>query len=261
MRFALVADIHGNPVALDAVLRDIEAQGGIESIWFNGDYAAIGPDPVGVLERLIDLPNTVFTRGNTDRHSTREDLIESVVGTLQTEPHLAPKMVEIVQSFSWTRGMISAHGWYDWLAGLPLEQRWTLPDGTRLLMVHAAPGRDDGPGFSPVTPEHEMAAMLDGCEADLVIVGHIHWPLDRTVGGVRLINTGSVSNSPARDTRASYAILDADSDGVRVEFRRVDYDRAAVIDAIRRVHHPTPGYLLEFMEGRFVPPWAEQLTE
>jgi hypothetical protein len=46
------------------------------------------------------------------------------------------------------------------LASLPLEVRSTLPDGTRILGVHAAPGLDDGPGITPHRPEKELAEVL-----------------------------------------------------------------------------------------------------
>ena len=72
MKTALLADIHGNPVALDAVLRDatdIE----VDSYVINGDLVAIGHDPVGVLERLTKLPKTVYLRGNTDRYVVNEE--------------------------------------------------------------------------------------------------------------------------------------------------------------------------------------------
>lgn len=47
---------------------------------------------------------------------------------------------------------LAATGWFDWLAALPLEPRLTLPDGTRLLGVHAAPWPDDIPSLPPRTP-------------------------------------------------------------------------------------------------------------
>jgi len=65
---ALLSDIHGNPIALDAVLEDIQQQGGADQYWILGDLAAIGHDPVGTLEKLARLPNATFVRGNTDRY-------------------------------------------------------------------------------------------------------------------------------------------------------------------------------------------------
>jgi predicted phosphodiesterase len=255
MRIALLADIHGNPIALDAVLADLQAQGGADAWWCVGDYAALGYDPVGVLERLTALPNAVFVRGNTDRYTAQGELPSSPVEAAQSDPAHLPVLIHVAQSFAWTKGYVTARGWLGWLAALPVEQRLTLSDGTRLLVVHAAPGTDDGPGITPVTPEADLAALLAGCEADLVVVGHNHWPQDRQAGGVRLINPGSVSNAPARDLRASYALIEADTSGYQVAFRRVAYDVQAVIDAVRQSQHPAADYLLRFFEGRFSPDW------
>ena len=52
MRIALLSDIHGNPLALDAVLSDIAAQGGVDTYWVLGDFSSLGYDPVSVLERV-----------------------------------------------------------------------------------------------------------------------------------------------------------------------------------------------------------------
>ena len=62
MRIALLADIHGNELALNAVLRDIEARGGVNAYWILGDLVALGPQPVRVLETLSELPYTRCSR-------------------------------------------------------------------------------------------------------------------------------------------------------------------------------------------------------
>ena len=50
------------------MLKDIEFSGGVDEYWLLGDYVSIGPDPIGVLNRLTALKNTRFIRGNTDRY-------------------------------------------------------------------------------------------------------------------------------------------------------------------------------------------------
>src|SRR6516165_3793613 len=74
MRLAILSDIHGNPLALDAVLADIQSQGEIDMYWVLGDFAALGYDPVTPLEKITVLPHASFTRGNTDRYVMTEDL-------------------------------------------------------------------------------------------------------------------------------------------------------------------------------------------
>ena len=66
MRLAILSDVHGNSIALDAVLADVSAAGGVDEYWVLGDHAALGPDPTGTIERLMALPNARFVRGNID---------------------------------------------------------------------------------------------------------------------------------------------------------------------------------------------------
>jgi predicted phosphodiesterase len=248
MRLALFSDIHGNPLALDAVLADIQRQGGADAYWVLGDFAAIGYDPVTPLETIANLPQNSCIRGNTDRYVVTEDLpvsLETVLG----KPALLSEVIEKTRSYSWTRGYVSAAGWLDWLTSLPLEMRLTLPDGTRMLGVHAAPGRDDGTGLQPKHSDDDMEQRLSGCEADLVIVGHTHVPMDRQVGQRRIINLGSVSNPVTPGLQATYTLLETDAHGYHIKSRRVDYDHEAVINAIEQARHPASSYLISFMRG------------
>ena len=73
MRVALLSDIHGNSIALDAVLSDIEQAGGVDEYWALGDLVALGHDPIGVVERLASLPGLSLVRGNTDRYVVTGD--------------------------------------------------------------------------------------------------------------------------------------------------------------------------------------------
>lgn len=259
MRIALLSDIHGNPIALDAVLADVRDGGGADAYWALGDLVAIGYDPVTVLERLVALPGVRFVRGNGDRYVVTGERPPPTPDDVRRDLARLDTLVEVAQGFAWTQGAVTAAGWLDWLAALPLEQRLTLPDGARLLGVHAAPGRDGtqpGDGIVPTTSEAELRSLLDGCAADLVCVGHTHWPLERRVDGVQVVNLGSVSNPFAPDLRASYALLEADERGHRVRYRRVEYDRAAVIAALRRVRHPAAAFIASFMLGQRRPGWA-----
>ena len=252
MRLAILSDIHGNPLALDAVLADIQRQGEVDAYWVLGDFAALGYDPVTPLEKMTALPHASFTRGNTDRYVVTEDLPVPPEKALE-DPALLSQVIEATRSFSWTRGYLSAAGWLDWFTNLPLEVRTTLPDGTRLLGVHASPGRDDGPGIQPRHSDGELERRLAGCQADVVMVGHTHVPLDRQVGRIRAINLGSVSNPVTPGLQATYVLLNADEHGYRMQLRRVDYDREAVIKAIEQARHPTPSFLTGFMRGERIP--------
>lgn len=254
LKAAILADIHGNTLALEAVLQDIQVRGGVDQYWVLGDLAALGPDPLGVLERLKKLPEARFIRGNTDRYLVSGEQpgpdLKEILNNLEA---LNMKM-RLASSFSWTVGAVAAAGWLPWLRGLPLEMRLLLPDGTRLLAVHAAPGTDDGDGLRARSSDDELHRLVAQAEANLLLVGHTHIAFDRRVDNVRVVNPGSVSNPFPPDLRASYAILSGDMGGYSIEHCRVDYDHQAVIEAMRRLAHPSEAYITRFMRGENQPP-------
>ncbi len=250
MRLAIFSDVHGNLLALHAVLTDIQARGGVDGYRVLGDLAALGYDPIMVLRRLVTLPNIHFVRGNTDRYLVTGERPPPSADDVRNNPDLAETYAEVAANFAWTHGCLTPTLWLDWLAGLPLEHRETLPDGTRMLCVHAAPGRDDGDGIAPATSDAVLARLVAGCEADLVCVGHTHWPLERRVNAVHVVNVGSISNPHHRDLRASYVIITADETSYRIEFHRVAYNTQAVIDAIREIGYPSADYLISFFAGQ-----------
>lgn len=242
-----MSDIHGNATALRAVLDDVERQGGVDAFWVLGDLVALGPDPVPVLELLAALPNLHATRGNTDRYVTTAARPAPTIAEVIGDPSLTKRFAEVAATFAWTQGAITAAGWFDWLDALPLEQRLTLPDGTRLLGVHAAPGTDEGDGVHDDLDDEALGAMLNGCGAYLVVVGHTHRPLERTTGGIRVVNLGSVSMHATADKRASYALLQADNEVVWLTRRRVSYDRDRVLERLERSRHPGRDFIARYL--------------
>lgn len=258
MRIALISDIHGNLVALEAVLTDIAAQGGVDAYWLLGDFSSLGYDPAGVLERVTQLPNALYSRGNHDRYTVTGERPGPTLEQAQAKPKLMPFLLAMAANLAWTQGYIRASGWWNWLEDLPLELRFTLPDGTRVLGVHAAPGLDDGPGIIPLLTDDELRDLLAPAEADLVIVGHTHVPLDRTIDHVRVVNLGSVSNPMRSRLESTYALLEADAGGYNIQLRYVDYDRQAVINELQRIKHPTVDFLTKMLLGEYLPPWASR---
>jgi predicted phosphodiesterase len=253
-----LADIHGNPIALDSVLADIQARGGVDGYWVLGDLCAIGFDPAGVIERLAALPNALFVRGNADRYVTTDDRPPPSLDEARDNPALLPLLAEVAGSFAWTKGFLEGRGLLDWLVALPLQQRLNLPDGTRVLLVHASPGADEFPELHPALTDDEFSTRVAGADADLICVGHFHVPMDRRLNGVRAINPGAVSNNFPMDQRAAYAILTADSSGYNIQYYRVDYDRQAAVEATKRSGNPGAGYILRFYEGKVRAYWMEK---
>lgn len=243
MKIAFLSDIHGNSFALDAILADIEQRGGVDAYCCLGDYAAIGPDPIGVLERLAVLPNAVFIRGNTDRYITRGDRPGPTLVEVEANTRLLDQFKQMNEGFAWTQGMVTAAGWLGWLNNLPLEHRRSLPDGSRLLAVHASPGRDESRGLHPKASDEQLRRLFTAETADLIVVGHTHYALERIVDGRHLINPGSLSNPNTADKRACYAVLTAVSERYEITFRQVAYDWQAVLDQADAVHFPSRQFL------------------
>jgi putative phosphoesterase len=248
MRVALLADIHGNSLALEAVLADIEAWGGVDSYWILGDLCAIGYDPAKVLEQITALPNAIVIRGNVDRFVTTGERPYPSFEDAKENPDLIPRLAEVAGSFGWTQGYLSACGWLDWLDELPNEHRLTLTDGTRVLLTHASPGVDDDSGLHPALLDDEIEAKIRGCETDLMCVGHFHLAMTRRLNGIHMVSPGSVSNNFPPDLRAAYAILTATESGYDFSFYRVEYDRAAAIEKTRRSGNPGAAYIIRFLQ-------------
>lgn len=255
LKIAVLSDIHGNLTALEMVLADVQAQGGADAFWVLGDLAAMGYAPLAVLERLKQLPNARFIRGNTDRYIAFNERPASTLPAASS-PEQVQITVEVAQSLSWTQGAVWAAGWREWLAALPLDFRETLPNGTRVLAVHASPGTDDGIGLRPTTPDADAAPLFTNAEADLVLVGHTHWPQDRSLSGVRVVNVGSVGLPFTPDGRASYALLRADEHTYSIEFRSLEFDREANIAQLAAIRHPAQNLITGLLRGTHLPPWV-----
>ncbi|MFC1997647.1 metallophosphoesterase family protein [Chloroflexota bacterium] len=249
MRIAILADIHGNDIALKAVLDDVKALGEVDGYWILGDLVAIGHAPVKVLESLQDLPNKQIVRGNTDRYVCTGDRPGPTAEQVFAEPGLMNQILEVEGDFCWTQGAVTSAGWLDWLSDLPLEYRTILPDGTRVLCVHASPDKDGGSGIQSKMKQAEIELLLSGCRADLICVGHTHQPFSIQFRAKRIINPGSVSNHVGPDVRASYAILEADENGCEVEFFRVGYDHEKVIDRLEQIKHPARRFIKQHLRG------------
>ncbi len=258
MKLALISDIHGNSVALDAVLADIAAQEAVEQIWVLGDLVALGPDPRGALEQLSRLDSAHFIRGNTENYVCRSELPIPNRETVLRDPENLTLFERLARSFGWTQGIVADAGWLDWLSELPLELRMTLPDGSRLLGVHASPGKEDGGGLRPGYTKEEWDELLSGCDADIVCVGHTHWAMDERIAGIHILNLGSVSNPQMADRRASYVVLEADENGYQARHRQVAYDYQAVIDDLQQKRHPSADHICALLRGEIRPAWLKE---
>lgn len=241
-RLAALSDVHGNLLALEAVLADIEAQGTPDAHWVLGDLAAFCPWPVQTIARLRALPNSAFLQGNTDRYLVTGR--RPTIPVAQSPDEWAQATATLAQrdaNFRWTTERLSFAD-YEFLRDLPSRLEMEVPGYGRVVAVHATPS-DDETNLYPTTPEEEVRPHLADLDARLMLYGHTHRPMDRTVGGVRLVNAGSVGLPLDGDPRPAYALLDFEGRECAVTLRRVTYDRQAVLDELERVDHPAKAWV------------------
>lgn len=223
-RLAVISDIHGNCVALDAVLSDIRAEG-IDQVVCLGDVAQGGSQPAESIDRLRELGCPVVM-GNADawlatgENSGAEQLTERHIEVRDwSVARLGEDRLTFIKGFSPT---IEAE------AG-----EW------RFVGFHGSPKSFDDV-LLPDTPQEELEQMLAGLVGAVCAGGHTHVQYVRRLGDGFFFNPGSVGvayfhhQDPASvrfDPWAEYAILAAERGVTRLEFRRVPID----VDELVRV--------------------------
>jgi putative phosphoesterase len=206
MRLAVLSDIHGNLVSLDACIADLQAQGGADAILVAGDLCLDGPKPRKVLQRLEQL-GAQCVRGNTDRYLADPD----------GEAFEAVEDAQLV----WTRKDLGEK-WLEWLRALPFELR-VGDDANQLLVVHANPSSDDE-HLWPDADEATLERLIGDCSAAAIAFGHLHLPYVRMWRGRLLVNVASAGLPKDGDPRACYAIFTQRDGGWQVKHRRVPFD-------------------------------------
>ena len=206
---AVLYDIHGNLRALEAVLAEAERVRP-HGYLLGGDYGTPSPAPRETLDRLRELENATWIRGNGERW-------------LRDPPQDRPEVVEAYNVF--VPGSLPQDE-LDWLYSLPEQAEL---DG--VLYVHGCVGRDDDSFAREPQPEDEWRI---GDEHDRPIVfGHSHLQFRRPgPRGTDLLNPGSVGMPLDGDRRAAWAVRRDDGE---FEFRRTEYDVERAVAAWRRL--------------------------
>jgi predicted phosphodiesterase len=137
VRVAVFSDVHGNIVALDAVLAPARDEG-TDHFWCLGDLVAHGPRPAETVNRLRELRGLRCVGGNTHRYTLAGDLSGMIPPIDRPRsPQEFTVLADARQSFAWTRGCLAGTHQLDWLAELPLQQHVTLPDGRHPCVARA----------------------------------------------------------------------------------------------------------------------------
>jgi putative phosphoesterase len=219
MRVAVIADIHGNAVAFDAVRADLEAHA-VDRVVCLGDAIQGGPQPAEVVTRLRELACPVVL-GNADAFLlTGTDGNESL-----TPQQQAAREWSLAQLSEADRAFIAA---------FQPTVEISLPGKRRLLCFHGSPASFHDI-ISPETPEDAVRRFLGAYLPAILTGGHTHLQQLRRLDDSLFFNPGSVGfvyntrqsgGNLHADPWAEYAILSADERRFSIEFCRVPFDVA-----------------------------------
>jgi putative phosphoesterase len=210
MTLAVLADIHGNTPALEAVLADLQPIH-IDGMIVAGDMV-VGPNSTGVIRRLRDL-GAWMIRGNNEGYMIQ---LEAGVGPASWQSarqwapmrwayqHLDPESLEFIRS-------------------LPMQQVITRPGKDAIRVVHGSPGNPSEhlyPGYG----REALQRAVEAINEPVLVCGHSHIPWQEFRDGCLTFNPGAVSAPLNGVTGAQYALLEWKGDGWELDLRHVPYD-------------------------------------
>ncbi len=223
-RIALLGDVHGNALALEAVRVALRAARP-DAVMVAGDLVLNGPEPAAAIDavRELEADGALVIQGNTDIAVADFDYGAAF-------PWMADDIPDAIRAAAeWAHEAIGPER-VDWLRRLPAERRIRL-DETLALVCHASPGSQTE-GFDPALDANVSLERASGTDARIIACGHTHLPEVRDLGWRVIVNSGSAGYVFDGDPTASWALIDIEADEVRAEIQRASFDAMAVSNAI-----------------------------
>src|SRR6266404_6025541 len=217
MRIAIVADIHGNRTAFEAVIEDLRLTAP-DLILHGGDLPHGGSSPVETVDRIRDLGWSGVV-GNTDEMLFAPESLTEFAK--DKGPALAPLFAAIAEMAAAERDALG-DARITWLHSLPRVQVYGP-----VALVHASP---ESTWRAPAhdASDVELASVYAPLSHPIAVYGHVHRSFIRKISGMTVANTGSVSLSYDGDPRAAYLFLD----DAKPIIRRVEYDMDRELKAL-----------------------------
>jgi len=231
MRIAILSDFHGNRTAFEAVLSDLH-QTSPDLILHGGDLADSGSSPAWVVDCVRDL-GWRGVAGNTDEMLFKPESLREFAGK---SPSLQPMFSAIAEMAAATREALGEER-LGWLARLPRVQI-----NSPVALVHASP-EDLWRAPLAGAASAELETTYEALGQPVAVYAHIHRPYTRTVSGMTVANTGSVSLSYDGDRRSAYLLLD----GSQPTIRRVEYDLDRELKALSTCGLPHAAWIASML--------------
>jgi predicted phosphodiesterase len=209
-RLAILADIHGNLPALEAVIADLDPAPP-DHVIAAGDLINVGPFSAQVMARASEL-GWAAIRGNHEHYLLEYNTPRAPASRRNwiTTPLLYAQL---------------AGRWYNTIAALPDQLTLYYPDAPPIRVVHGLPG-DPFRSLDRLTSIEEARALLAGIAEQVVISGHYHLSFDRRIDGWRVLNPGSLGVPLDGCQDAHYLLLESHNGDWQATFRRVPVDYA-----------------------------------
>jgi predicted phosphodiesterase len=244
VRIAALYDIHGNSVALEAVLAEVGALG-VDRVVMGGDLVP-GPEPREVIASLLGLNVPVdFIYGNGE-----VAVLEELAGRAAKVPEQVRPMVR------WSGEQLGV-GERQLIQGWPKTLEMEISGVGTVIFCHATP-RDENEIFTKLTAAEELRGIFEGLEAEVVVCGHTHMQFDLKVGDVRVVNAGSVG-MPFGAAGADWLLLGDGAGSTGVELRHTNYNLESAAERIRATSFPGAAHFAE--SSVLHPPSEEQMLK
>ncbi len=209
MRVAVLADIHGNLAACEAVMDDIQRQSP-DFIVAAGDLAMRGSHPAETVDLLVDRCDALLM-GNTDAYLAGIYL----AGAYREPEHWKTELLQ------WTREQLGPVR-LKALGELPFSVRYSPRKGQDLFVCHANP-KNLEESLEPTLDEATVRRLLQHVDATAMAFGHLHFPYRRRVGKLVIADVASAGIPRDGDLRPAWGLFTWTPRGWRVQIRRVRY--------------------------------------
>jgi predicted phosphodiesterase len=238
MRVAILADIHGNLPACEAVMQDIERMSP-DFIVAAGDLALRGAHPRETLELLLDKCDALLM-GNTDAYLAGTYL----GGAYRQKEHWKSDLL------AWTRDQLGPE-LVTRLGQLPFSVRYSPRRAQDLFVCHANPKNLED-SLEPTMDDASLKRMLSGLDAAAMAFGHLHFPYRRRVGRMVIADVASAGIPRDGDMRPAWGLFTWTHKGWRVQIRRVRYTVRRATDSLHQRRVPgAPLLIHKMLEGRY----------
>lgn len=238
MKVAVLADIHGNLPAAEAVLEDI-ARTQPDFVVAAGDLALRGAWPRETVELLHEHCDALLI-GNTDSYIAGNYL----GGAYRERDHWKADLLD------WTREQLGAE-WVAKLGAMPFSVRYAPRKGQDLFVCHANP-RNLEESLDPTLDDRALGRFFQHLDAAAVAFGHLHFPYRRRFGRMLIADVASAGIPRDGDLRPAWGLFSWTPRGWRVQIRRVRYSVKKATQALQAKKVPgAPLLIHKMLECRY----------